>query len=115
MVRIAIIDDNEEYGLHVLHMCQAILTEKTDTIHLYSSIPKEEYDLFIVSESLIDSTLISKIQKCKNTQVMFYGDDYEKMLKSYEMNPFYFIMKKDMQTKLEIALNRGIKKLGAVK
>ena len=110
MIKIAIVDNDEEYGQHVLHMCQSLLEENTYKIHLYPSLPEEEYDILIVSENFVHSFFIPKIQKLKNTQIMFYGDDYEKMLKSYEMNPFYFIMKKDMQEKLAIALQRGIKK-----
>lgn len=110
MIKIAIIDANEEYGQYVLHMCQTLLEENTYKIDFYSSLPKEEYDIFVVSEDLIQPSFILKIRKMKHIQIMFYGDNYEKMLKSYEMNPFYFIMKKDMQEKLAIALQRGIKK-----
>ena len=122
MINFAIIDKNIKYREYMLQKCRNILNEYEYTLKEYASVEScvqdTEYanqcNIFIIDEEFISSKNFKRLKKLylvnKNMNIMFYGSQNERMLKAYEMDPFYFVLKQEMEEKLKMALCRGIQR-----
>lgn len=125
MLLVSIVDKDVEFRNRIIHTSKTILNNLQISFTLFDSISnflkKSEHvkrtDIVMISTACIKDSyeiylnILDQVQRNQNLYILFYGDDIQDIALISNIEHFYYFLKNQMDSKLPIALKKGLRLL----